>query len=144
VLRGTGFTAATQSDATFGVFLNGVTFTVGGATVDQVIDRFNEYSTQTGVVASRFGEAMQLEATDGRTIILGTGASGSANLGLTGITLAAGSGTGSGTTAFYSSVQLSSDKAFKIEAGSQGNTNLENLGYYQGVYGSSKNGLKVA
>jgi len=142
IIRGTGFTATSVASSK-GVFLNGVTFTVNARTVDQVVDRFNEYSTQTGVVASRYGDGMQLEAADGRTIILGSSAS-NAGLGLTGATTIGTSGLGTSTAAFISTVQLSSDKQFKIEAGSNGDANLENLGFYQGTYGASKNGLKVA
>jgi flagellin len=143
ILRGTGFTAGAVT--TNGVFLNGVNFRVPGATgytVDQVIDRFNEFSGQTGVVASRFGEGMQLEAVDGRNIVIGSSAAAAA-LGLTAVTIGA-SGKGTSANAYLSSVQLSSDKAFEIKAGSQGNNNLEKLGFYQGTYGASKNGMKVA
>jgi len=141
ILRGTGFTN-TNIISSKGVFLNGVTFTVNATTVDQVIDRFNEFTSQTGVTASRFGEAMQLEAKDGRTIIIGTSAD-AAGLGLTGVTVGS-SGAGTSTNAYVSSVQLSSNKAFTIEAGSLGNDNLEALGFFQGTFGASKNGLKVA
>lgn len=143
IVRGSGFTAgATTSN---GVFLNGVNFRVPGATgytVDQVIDRFNEFSGQTGVVASRFGAGMQLEAVDGRNIVIGSSAAAAA-LGLTDITIGT-SGAGTSANAYLASVQLSSDKAFTIQAGSQGNANLEKLGFYQGTYGASKNGMKVA
>jgi len=141
ILRGTGYTATSVASSK-GVFLNGVTFTVNATTVDQVIDRFNEFSSQTGVVASRWGEAMQLEAADGRTIIIGSSAN-TAGLGLTGVTIGS-SGVGTSTYAYLSSVQLSSDKEFEIKAGSMGNNNLEKLGFFQGTYGASKNGLKVA
>jgi len=142
VIRGTGFTASTLSATATNVFLNGVTFTVATSTVDQTIDRFNEFSSQTGVVASRYGDAMQLEAVDGRTIIIGSSNTADA-LGLTGITIGA-TGDGSSSNAYVASVQLSSDKEFNIQAGSHGNANLELLGFYQGTYGASKNGLKVA
>jgi len=143
VLRGTGFTANTTATTGRGVFLNGVTFKLAAGTVDQVIDRFNEYSTQTGVVASRFGDGMQLEAKDGRTIVLGSSAS-AANLGLTGVIAVGASGVGTAARSYLASVQLSSDKAFEIKSGSHQNANLELLGFYAGTYGSSKNGLKVA
>ena len=141
ILRGTGFTATSVASSK-GVFLNGVTFTVSATTISQVIDRFNQYSTQTGVVASRFGDGMQLEATDGRTIILGSSAT-AAGLGLTGLTIG-GSGAGTSAAAYASAVQLSSDKAFTVKAGSQGDSNLEKLGFRAGTYGASANGLKVA
>ncbi len=145
IIRGTGFTADGAAATAKGVFLNGVTFRIpggNGITVDQVIDRFNEFSGQTGVVASRFGGGMQLEAADGRNIVIGSSAA-AAHLGLTGVTVAT-AGTGVSATAYTASVQLSSDKAFTIQAGSQGNSNLEKLGFFQGTYGASKNGLKVA
>ena len=142
VLRGTGFVASTLSATANGVYLNGVTFTVANTTVDQAIDRFNEFSSQTGVVASRFGDGMQLEAADGRTITIGSSAT-AASLGLQDITIGA-TGDGSAANSYVSSVQLSSDREFSIAAGSHGNTNLENLGFFQGTYGASKNGLKVA
>jgi len=141
ILRGTGFSSTNVVSAK-GVFLNGVTFTLSATSIDQVVNRFNQFSTQTGVVASRWQDGMQLEAADGRTIIIGTSAD-AAGLGLTGVTVG-GSGLGTSANAYVSSVQLSSDKAFTIQAGSQGNNNLEKLGFYQGTYGASKNGLKVA
>jgi flagellin len=143
VLRGTGFVASTAAATSLGVFLNGVTFQVAATTVDQTIDRFNEFKDQTGVTASRFGDGMELRAKDGRTITIASDASASDQLGLTGVTIGA-TVAGTGAAAFYSSVNLSSDKAFEIKAGSQGNTNLESLGFRQGTYGASKNGLKIA
>ena len=142
VIRGTGFTAVTTASSK-GVFLNGVTFKVTAIAVDQVIDRFNEYSSQTGVFASRFGDGMQLEAKDGRTIVLGSSAS-AANLGLTGVIAVGTSGVGTAARSYLAGVQLTSDKAFEIKAGAGLNTNLELLGFQQGTYGSSKNGAKVA
>jgi len=144
VIRGTGFSVNTSTSATsLGVFLNGVTFQVAATSVDQTIDRFNEFQTQTGVVASRFGDGMQLVALDGRTIVLGSDASAAANLGLTGVTIG-DSADGSAAAAFFSSVKLSSDKDFTIQAGSAGNPSLEALGFFQGTFGASKNGLKIA
>jgi flagellin len=89
VLRGTGFVASTAAATSLGVFLNGVTFQVAATTVDQTIDRFNEFRDQTGVVASRFGDGMQLVAKDGRTITIASDASASDQLGLTGVTIGA-------------------------------------------------------
>jgi flagellin len=145
ILRGSGFSASTTAITGAGVFLNGVTFRVPGVsgyTIDQVIDRFNEFSGQTGVVASRFGTGMQLEAVDGRNIVIGSSAA-TAALGLTGVTIGA-SGAGTSANAYVASVQLSSSSAIDINAGSNGNANLELLGFFQGTYGASKNGLKIA
>ena len=144
VLRGTGFTQSAVAATSLGVFLNGVTFQVSATSVDQVIDRFNEFKDQTGVVASRFGDGMQLEAADGRTITIGTDATAAANLGMTGVAIGVGGSLGTAVNSYVSSVKLSSDAAFTIQAGSAGNTALETLGFFQGTYGASKNGLKVA
>jgi flagellin len=146
VLRGTSFTSSSAAVTSLGVFLNGVTFQVAANTVDQVIDRFNEFKDQTGVVASRFGDGMELRAKDGRTITIASDASASNQLGLTGVTIGGNVVPTAATpaTAFYSSVNLSSDSAFEIKAGSNGNDNLEALGFRQGTYGASKNGLKIA
>jgi len=141
ILRGTGWDGTNTASAK-GVFLNGVSFTLAASNVDQVVDRFNEFSAQTGVQASRWGDGVQLEAADGRTILIGTSGD-AAGLGLTGVVVAA-SGLGTSANAYYSSVQLTSDKAFEISSGSNQNTNLENLGFYTGTYGANKNGLKVA
>jgi flagellin len=145
IIRGTGFTLSTAAATGAGVFLNGVTFRVpaaNGFTVDQVIDRFNEFSSQTGVVASRFGTGMQLEAADGRNIVIGSSAA-AAHLGLADVSVGS-AGTGVGAAAHVASVQLSSANAIDIKAGSNGNANLEALGFFQGVYGASKNGVKIA
>jgi flagellin len=44
---------------------------------------------------------------------------------------------------FYSQVTLSSDNAFEVQAGSNGVLNLENLGFRQGTFGGTDNGLKI-
>jgi flagellin len=82
-----------------------------------------------------------LTAADGRNINIGASA-GAAALGLTGLTIGT-SDTSALSVTFISTVTLSSDNAFKIEAGSNGITNLENLGFRQGTYGGADNGMKV-
>jgi len=144
VIRGTGFAATGIAVTGHGVFLNGVSFRVAATSVDQVIDRFNDFKDQTGVVASRFGDGMQLVANDGRTISIATSASAASSLGLTGVTIGVESVTATAVVAHYASVNLSSDKSFEIKAGAGGNTNLELLGFRQGTYGASKNGMKIA
>jgi flagellin len=44
----------------------------------------------------------------------------------------------------YGSVTLSSDTAFNIEGGSDGNQSFEKLGFKTGVVGGANNGIKVA
>ena len=132
------FTANTTTEA---LFLNGETITVNTTTINGVIDSINSYSGQTGVVASQWGTGLQLTAQDGRNIVLGTSAT-AANLGLGGLTLGATS-EGTGAVTFLGAVQLQSDNAFTLKAGSNGVTNLEFLGFRQGTFGASKNGLKI-
>ena len=47
-------------------------------------------------------------------------------------------------TTTYSRVSLSSDLTFSLEAGSDGNGNLEKLGFKAGTIGGASNGLRIA
>ena len=139
VIRGTDFTSTSTTSAS--VYLNGVTFDVNTISRDGVIDSFNSVAGRTGVTASAFGSGIQLTAADGRNINIGTSAT-VASLGLTGVTVGTQALSAAAIT-FLSQVTLSSDNAFKIESGSNGVSNLENLGFRQGTYGASDNGLKI-
>jgi len=143
IVRATDATAftANASLSTAKLFLNGETITINTKTINGVIDSINSYSGQTGVVASQWGEGLQLEAADGRNIVLGTSAD-SVAIGLGGLTLG-GFSNGTGAATFLGTVQLQSDNAFTVKAGSNGVTNLELLGFRQGTFGASKNGLKI-
>ena len=139
-LDATAFTANAASGNPK-IFLNGETFTVNTKTITGLVDSINAYSGQTGVVASQWGEGLQLTAADGRNISLGSSV-GAVNLGLGSATIG---GTSDGTAAvtWVSTVQLVSDNAFEVKAGSNGVSNLEALGFRQGTFGASKNGLKI-
>ncbi len=138
VLRGSGFTAA-SSLAT--VYLNGQSITVSTKRVDDVINGINEKTGQTGVVATKFGDGIELRAADGRNILISSN-TGAAALGLTGVSI--GTGTSAGVAqAYYASVSLSSDLAFTVESGSEGNANFELLGFRNGTFGGAK-GDKIA
>jgi flagellin len=139
-LDATAFTADTTLTSAK-VFLNGSVITVNTKTLNGVIDSINSYSGLTGVVASQAGSGMQLTAADGRNIVIGSSA-GAAALGLGSMTIGATSD-GTAAVTFLSSVQLKSDSAFTVQAGSNGVTNLELLGFRQGTFGASKNGLKI-
>jgi len=155
VLRGTGFTGQAAGASSGVVSLNGVSITIQATTRNNVIDAINEKTGQTGVVASAYGAGIELRAEDGRNIVLlrATDAPGAtltaANLGLTGLTVASGAlATASGTT-FYSSVKLSSDRAFTIERGAEGATvakqdNFDKLGFRVGTFGGKDTGMKIA
>lgn len=138
VLRGTSFTALATATK---VSVNGISFTTDTSDIQNVIDSFNEVSGRTGVVASRFGEALQLTAADGRNINIGVSVGAAVNLGLNGVTI--GDESSGSTVTHYSTVKLSSDTAFTVEAGYEGTTNFENLGFRAGTFGGAK-GTKVA
>jgi flagellin len=140
ILRGTGFTAGVGTPA--GILLNGVTFTVNAATITGVIDAFNSVSGKTGVVASQWGEGVQLTAADGRNISISSSIAVAA-LGLTGLTIGADSTASATAINWTSQVTLSSANKFTIAAGTNGAPTLEKLGFRQGVFGGVDNGTKV-
>lgn len=137
IIRGNSFAAGTSGT----LYLNGSTITVNGATRNGVIDSINAYSGKTGVVASAFGDAVQLVAADGRNIELGS-ANTNTLFGLGGVTYGGDTAVASVQT-FYSQVTLNSSNKFTIQAGKTGLTNLEYLGFRVGTYGGSDNGLKI-
>lgn len=136
VIRGEGFTAGTSAD----VYLNGVTFTANAVTRNAVIDSFNDVSDRTGVVATAWGDGIELRATDGRNISIGAALAD--NIGLTGIGIGSAAGSATAVT-YYSQVTMESDNKFTVKAGNQGIPNLELLGLRQGTFGGADNGLKI-
>jgi flagellin len=136
VIRGEGFTAGTSAD----VYLNGVTFTANAVTRNAVIDSFNDVSDRTGVVASAWGEGIELRAVDGRNISIGS--TTAANIGLTGIGIGSAAGSATAVT-YYSQVTMQSDNKFEVKSGNAGIPNLELLGFRQGTFGGADNGLKI-
>jgi len=137
VLRGQGFTAGTTAD----IYLNGVTFTANAETRNGLVDSYNSVSDRTGVVASAWGDGIELRAADGRNISIGSAAS-AATIGLTGIGVGTAAASANATT-FYSQVTLQSDNKFTVKAGHDGIANLELLGFRQGTFGGADNGLKI-
>ncbi len=139
ILRGSSYTAATTAGQ---LYLNGQSITiVNNNTLNGVIDSINRYAGLTGVVASQWGSGMQLTAADGRNISISSSV-GAASLGLTDVAI--GSGGDSATALTYNSnVTLSSSNTFTVKAGTNGVTNLEALGFRQGTFGGSDNGLKI-
>jgi flagellin len=160
VLVGTGFATgvSTTTVAATSIFLNGVTISAN-VTVDttraDLVNLINLKTGQTGVVASDNGDGLTLIAEDGRTISLGTDNSGVAGtaavagaaIGMAKVNgvaaLAATSASTAGSMAFVASVTLQSDKAFKVESGSSGNSDFGTLGFVQGTYGGSSDMLNV-
>lgn len=137
VLRGQGFTAGTTAT----VYLNGVTFTANAVTRNAVVDSFNDVADRTGVTASAWGDGIELRAADGRNISIGTGATAD-NLGLTNVGVGTAN-TSAAAVTYYSQVTLESDNKFTVKAGNEGITNLELLGFRQGTFGATDNGVKI-
>ena len=141
VVAGTGFTHGVVTK----VELNGVSITAtlgANSTREDVLSLFNDRSGETGVVAEAYGDGVKLTAADGRNIAIAvTGAGGAAALGLTGVDV----GAAGAARTHYASVQLTSDKAFTVDSGSEGdNKNFKALGFTQGTFGGANAGVKVA
>ena len=144
VLRSTAvasFTAGTSGS----LFLNGVTTTVNTLTRDNVIEDINKVSGRTGVVAREYGAGIELVAEDGRNITLG-GQMSAANLGLSGVNFGGGvaASTAGTAVAHYSTVTLTSEKAFEVSHGSEGPANFALLGFRVGTFGGADTGVKIA
>jgi flagellin len=142
IISGNDFTAATVT--TF--VINGVETIGTGAAFnsrDDLLTAVNQVQGQTGVIAEANGDGIRLIAQDGRNITINTDAAALSDLGLTGADSSiVGSDTDPAT--FYSTVKLSSDKAFTVDSGSEGNdTNFELLGFHKGTFGGADNALKV-
>jgi flagellin len=141
VLAGTGFTAGVVTS----IELNGVTIAAtmdASSTREDALSLLNAHSGETGVVAEAYGDGVKLTAADGRNITIAvTGAGGAEALGLKGVDVGA---TTLGVT-HYAGVQLTSDKAFTVDSGSEGDQlNFKALGFTQGKFGGSNEGVKVA
>jgi flagellin len=143
VLRGEGFTLGTTAGE---IYLNGITIeNVTPTSRNAVMDRINEVSGQTGVVARAYGEGIELVAEDGRNITIGSDLTDAAELGLEGVTIGSGTTAGTDTVTYFAKVSLSSDTAFTVSQGSEGtnDSNFENLGFRAGTFGGKDTGMKV-
>jgi len=132
VLRGTSFTADSVSN---NLWLNGQVIAITNSDIENVVDTINEYQGLTGVVASRYGDALELRAVDGRNISLGAVTSADA-FGLNGVSIGAAS-SATGAVTHYSTVALQSEEAFTVESGYEGVSNFELLGFRRGTYGGA-------
>ena len=122
--------------------------TLSTVTRSDVANLINQYTGQTGVVATDNGRGLSLVASDGRNISLGTDLAAESSLGLkTGsakLSAASVALAKSDAVTTYSRVSLSSDKSFTLEGGSDGNDTFTKLGFKTGTYGGVDNGVKVA
>ena len=150
--------------------LNGINIALSveqSSTRGGIVTEINKFTGQTGVVASDNGRGLTLTAADGRNISIaletnnttattnevgGTGALWRAkNIGLAIGVLSvphlfshatAAPATAAATT--YAGVTLTSELAFNLEGGSDGNTNFSLLGFKTGTFGGSNNGIKIS
>lgn len=144
IIGGSSFTAA----AVTSFQINGIEVVGDGASFnsrDDVITAVNQKQGQTGVIAEANGDGIRLIAQDGRNITIQSDVTTGSALGLgdnadvtTALTTASTDAT------FYSTVKLSSDKAFTVDSGSEGNDeNFDVLGFHKGTFGGSDNALKI-
>lgn len=141
MLKGSGFTAGTVT----ALNLNGVDVAISldaNSNRDDVLTAINAAQGKTGVTATAWGEGITLTAADGRNISISSDATDAAALGLTGVTIGT-AGDATDAVTHYSTVKLSSDKAFTVESGSEGNDNFAALGFRRGNFGGSDNALKI-
>jgi flagellin len=143
IVQGSTFVAG----AVTALEINGIDFAdqlalEGGGfnTRDYSIEAINSKQGQTGVIAEAYGEGLRLVAQDGRNIEIKTsnyealGLGGNADM----------EDAAAAEVTFYSKVKLSSDKAFTLDSGSEGNdANFAKLGFTEGTFGGVDNGLKV-
>ena len=138
VVVGTGF--ATSSTAST-IYLNGISISSSGFTsIDDVVTALNAEQGSTGVVASNNSNGVTLTAVDGRNISIATSDGTGASIGIAGL-----SANSAATAATYrSTVTLKSNAQFTIEAGTNGKTSLEAIGFREGTYGGTSGDKKVS
>ena len=137
VVVGTGFVAGTATN----IYLNGKTISGGAFTsIAGVVSALNAYTGQTGVTASNNGSGVTLTASDGRNISIATDEGVGATIGLSGITAT----TAAAAATYRATVTLTSDSTFTVAAGTNGNTNLETIGFKEGTYGGTTGDYKVS
>jgi flagellin len=154
IIEGTTFAALATAKT---VRLNGVNIELSSAqssTRTSIAEELNKASGQTGVVASDNGRGLTLTAADGRNISIAmlepTAGGSDANKATRANSIGLSStnvfsvATATGLTATdgfttYGSVTLTSELAFKLEGGSDGNTSFTKLGFKTGTFGGSSN-----
>lgn len=151
VIIGSTFTAGVDAKT---LRINGVTVEVTAAqsaTRAGIVTEINKVSGQTGVTASDNGRGLTLVAADGRNISLGaiTGATATASANMLGletgtVNVHASAMTFAEAYTSYGSVTLTSELAFNLEGGSDGNESFASLGFKTGTVGGANNGIKIA
>jgi flagellin len=152
VIEGTTFSALATAKT---VRLNGVNIELSSAqssTRTSIAEELNKASGQTGVVASDNGRGLTLRAADGRNISIamieptaGTSAANNTtranSIGLSSTNVFSHATALAATDGFttYGSITMTSELAFKLEGGSDGNTSFTSLGFKTGTFGGSSN-----
>lgn len=150
---GTFSVGAITNASPVAVQINGVSIGSINAlsTRDSVMGLINAKTGQTGVTALADADGLKLVAADGRNINIASDATANSAvaasvvasaLGLTNVTV--GSALSVAST-YYSTVSLSSDRAFTLRNGSESdsNANFGKLGFDAGTFGGSHQGLKI-
>lgn len=148
---GSAFTA-TATAKTFRI--NGVSVALTSdqsATRGLIAAEVNKVTGRTGVVATDNGRGLTLTAADGRNISLAlvNGTAGdttgtSVGIPTTSVLSAQSTAAAADAVTTYANITLTSDTAFSLEGGSDGNVSFENLGFKTGTVGGSNNGIKVS
>ena len=155
IVAGSGsFTATSQTGKTLVINNTAIaldTLSTATYTKTDVANLINLYTGQTGVVASDNGNGLTLTAADGRNISLVTDSTAAA-LGIksanikAGGTITPGSVAAQNTDAIttYSSVSLSSASQINVTGTNTSLTNFTDLGFKEGTFGGSNNGVKIS
>ena len=145
VIVGTAFAVEAAAKS---LFINGVTIAMSisdASTISNTVTAINNFTGQTGVVASDNGRGLTLTAADGRNISIATTSVTASAYGLLAASRFSDNGAAAATAVTtYSKVSLSSDKSFVLAGGSEGNANFAKLGFKTGTVGGKENGAKVA
>ena len=132
-------TAADSTTLTINGVDIGTLTSVGDLEKDKAaaISLINEFAGQTGVIATDNGKSLTLTAADGRNITVSAGTD--ANLEAFGLGGAGGAADGIAKTT-YSTVTLSSSKAFEVSYGTGGAKGLDDSGFKAGTFGGGEDG----
>ena len=145
VIVGTAFAVEAAAKS---LFINGVTIAMSisdASTISNTVTAINNFTGQTGVVASDNGRGLTLTAADGRNISIATTSETASAYGLLAASRSSAADAAAATAVTtYSKVSLSSDKSFVLAGGSEGNANFAKLGFKTGTVGGKENGAKVA
>jgi len=152
VVKGTSTASGAAAGDQGALTLNGevITLTVGATLEDSrtaAVAAINAVSGQTGVVATDTGDGLSLSAADGRNIVMAlqdnvTNIVTAADFGIASSAVVAANGAPAATAGVttYGTVTLQSAEAFTVSGGTNGNAELEALGFEAGTFGGAESG----